>query len=119
MVIPPEAAGADGKGLNFSSGAMGGGALWLVGGQGISRLAGGRLEMVKALPGRLDAIWASPSGEIWAGGTHVVHGQSNSWTVNELFGAADITSVGGAGGLVWVLSRDGLLFKDNSRSPVH
>jgi len=110
FVIPPEAAGADGKGLHFSSGALGGGALWLVGGARISRLAGRRLEVVKELPARLDAIWASPSGEIWAGGTRVVHGKGDSWTVDEPLGA-DITSIGGADGLVWAISREGLLFR--------
>ncbi len=103
----PEAAGTDGKGLHFAGGAMGGGALWLAGGKRISRLAGGRLDVVKDLPvkdqPRLDAIWVTPSGEIWAGGTHIVHGKGDSWTVDERFGTADITSVGGADGLVWAL----------------
>ncbi len=111
MVIPPEAAGPDGKGLRFSIGALRGGALWLVGGKRISRLAGGRLEIVKELPARLDAIWVSPSGEIWAGGTHIAHGKGDTWTVDERPGVGDVTSIGGADGLVWVLSREGLLFR--------
>jgi len=124
MVIPPEAAGTDGKGLHFTAGAIGGDALWLLDGNRISRLAGGRLEVVKkdlranGQPElRLDAIWAGPSGEIWAGGTHMVRGKGDSWTIDERSSAAEITSVGGADGLVWALSRDGLLFRDSSSSP--
>lgn len=120
LVIPPEAAGSDGKGLHFSGAAMGGGALWLVDRNRISRLAGGRLEVVKELEKQpkdpsipvLDSIWVSPAGDIWAGGTHIIHGKGDTWTVSERPGPSNVVSVGGADGLVWALSRDGLLFRD-------
>ena len=120
MVIPPEAAGSDGKGLRFSGAAMGGGALWLVERNRISRLAAGHLELVKELEKQpkdpsipvLDSIWVSPSGDVWAGGTHVVHGKGDTWTMSERPGPNDVTRVGGADGLVWALGRDGLLFRD-------
>jgi hypothetical protein len=111
MVIPPETAGKDGKGMVFSSGALGGGALWLVGEKRISRLAGGRLDTVKDLSARLDAIWASAAGEIWAAGTHLVHGRGETWTSEARPGGADFTSIGGGDGVVWALSRDGLLVR--------
>lgn len=111
MIIPPGAGGPEGKGLHFSGGAVAGGALWLTGGTRISRLEKDRLEIVKELPARLDAIWASPSGDIWAAGTHIVHGRGPTWTVDERPGLAEISAVGGADGLVWILGPQGLLFR--------
>jgi hypothetical protein len=111
LVMPPEAAGKDGKGLHFAGAAIGGNALWLVGGGRISRLAGGKLDTVKELRVSLDAIWASPTGEIWAAGSHIVHGQGEVWTADVKPGNAGFGSVGGADGVVWVLGRDGLLVR--------
>jgi hypothetical protein len=111
MVIPPEVAGKDGKGMYFAGGAVGGGALWLASGKRISRLAGGHLDTVKELPVNLSAIWASPSGEIWAAGSHLVHGKGETWTADARPGSAGFTSVGGADGVVWALSREGLLIR--------
>jgi hypothetical protein len=117
MIIPPGAAGPEGKGLHFSSGAVAGGAVWLAGARRISRFEAGRLEVLKELPGQkdlpghLDTIWASPSGEIWAAGTHIVHGGGSSWTVEDRPGVGEIKAVGGADGLVWVLGPEGLLFR--------
>jgi hypothetical protein len=110
MVIPPEAAGPDGKGLHFSSGAMGSDALWLASGGQIARLAGGRMEIVEKSTARLDAIWASPSGEIWAAGTGIVHGKGETWTV-EAPRRRHSHRRRGAGDLVWVLGPQGLLFR--------
>jgi hypothetical protein len=52
------------------------------------------------------------SGDIWAAGTHIVHGKGDTWTVSERLGPNSITRVGGADGLVWALGRDGLVIRD-------
>jgi hypothetical protein len=40
-----------------------------------------------------------------------VHGKGDAWTVEEPPGTGDVSSIGGADGLVWALERDGLLFR--------
>ena len=99
MVIPPGAEGPQGKGLHFSGGTVAGGALWLAGGTRISRFEAGRLEIVKELSAQLGAIWSSPSGEIWAAGTRIVHGRGTRWTVEETPAHGEIKAMGGADGL--------------------
>ena len=67
---------------------------------------------MKEAPEYLKTLWATPSGEIWAAsGTSVVHGQGASWTVEQAPGLSEITTMGGADGLVWLLGREGLLFR--------
>ena len=111
LVTPSETVGPDGKSLNvFVAGASDGQALWLARYEGMSRLESGRLEIATGFPrGQLRAIWSGPAGEVWAVGSHVVHGGAASWTVEEL--PVDAAAIGGAQGLVWVLGPQGLLFR--------
>ena len=113
MIIPPDAAGTDGKGFYGTSVAIGSDGLWLVAGsRWLSRVASGKFENIKEAPQPLQAVWASPSGEIWAAGYgHVTHGKGETWTVERTPGLAEITAIGGADGLVWMLGREGLLFR--------
>jgi hypothetical protein len=110
LVIPSGAAGPEGKGLFFADGAASGDAVWLAGVKRLARLEAGRLDVVKEVAGNLDAVWVSPSGEVWAGGAQqVVHGRGSSWTVEESPGHSEVKALGGADGLVWTLARQGPL----------
>jgi hypothetical protein len=113
MILPPGQPGPDGKGLFLAGGAMVGDTVWLAGAKWISSFAAGRLEPVKEAPDYLRTLWATPSGEIWAASAiSVVHGHGSTWTVEQAPGLSEITTMGGAGdGLVWLLGREGLLFR--------
>jgi hypothetical protein len=113
FVVPPELSGhahAD------WAGAAGPGAIWLVRGGTISRLAAGQLETVGTLPVSLRAIWQAASGDVWAVGSHIVHGTADAagamtWTIEDSVGLTDMTRVGGARELIWVRGAQGVLFR--------
>jgi hypothetical protein len=98
------------------AGAASPGAVWLARGGSIQRLAAGRLTVVGTLPVSLRAIWQSPSGDVWAAGSHLVHGVADAagamtWTIEDSVGLTDMTKVGGTRDLVWVRGAEGLLIR--------
>jgi hypothetical protein len=99
------------------AGAASPGAVWLARGGQVQRLAAGRLTVVGTLPVSLRAIWQSPSGDVWAAGSHIVHGIADAsgamtWTIEDSVGLTDMTKVGGTRGLVWVRGAEGLLVRE-------
>ena len=114
MVILPELAGPDGKGLTVASAAVARDALWLIDWPMLSRIAGGRIGQIRDVKplASVHGLWTSPSGEIWvAGGQSLLHGSGSTWTVEPLPGLGEISAIGGADGLVWVLGPQGLMFR--------
>jgi hypothetical protein len=111
FVAPPELGGDANKHLARAPAAFGGGALWLAHSGRILRLASGHLETVKEVRASLGAIWVSPAGDVWAAGSHIVHGRGTTWTVTEAPAIGRVFAIGGAPGLVWVGGENGVLFR--------
>jgi hypothetical protein len=114
MVIPPELAGPDGKGLTVGSAVATPDALWLINWPTISRVTGGRVETIRDLRAlkSINGFWVSPSGEIWVTSAQgVSHGSGSTWTVEPGPGLGEITAIGGADGVVWMFGPQGLLFR--------
>jgi hypothetical protein len=116
FVVPPEVGGSEAGSAGFWAGAAGPGAIWLARGGTIARLAAGRLETVGTLPVSLRAIWQAASGDVWAVGSHIVHGTADAagamtWTVEDSVGLTGMTDVGGTRDLIWARGAQGILFR--------
>lgn len=116
FIVPPELAGSEAGSAGFWSGAAGPGAIWLARGGTIARLAAGHLETVGTLAVSLRAIWQAASGDVWAVGSHIVHGTADAagamtWTVEDSVGLTGMNDVGGTRDLIWVRGAQGILFR--------